>query len=167
MGVEEREIAPGSQVRPARPSLVRRALDRLWLWDEAVRLRWPFSALVAADVSPDDTGDGSRLLIRPAILGFIAVAAITAGVAQGQSPFVSKAPGAWFFGVPAASGSGHPSPDLFFGLVAVYGGLVLFMRVWYGLIRTLSQRPGVPVRKIMAVLALWILPLLIVAPLFS
>ena len=41
------------------------------------------------------------------------------------------------------------------------------MRVWYGLIRTLAQLPGVPVRKLMAVVALWILPLLIVAPLFS
>jgi alpha-1,6-mannosyltransferase len=167
MGVEEREVARGRETPPARASMVGRALDRLAVWDEAVRLRWPFSALVAADVSPDPTGDGSRVLVRPAILGFIAIVAITAGVAQGQSPFVSKAPGAWFFGVPAGSGSGHPSPDLFFGLVAVYGGLVLFMRVWYGLIRTLSQRPGVPVRKVMAVLALWILPLLIVAPLFS
>jgi hypothetical protein len=150
--------------------VVARVLDRLSLWDDAVRSRWPFSSLIAADVSADTTGDGSRLLVRPAILGFIAIAAITAGVAQHQSPFTLKAPGAWFFGVPTSSsvaGPGHASPGLFFGLVAVYGGLVLLMRVWYGLIRTLSQRPGVPVRKIMAVFALWILPLLIVAPLFS
>ena len=137
------------------------------MWDEAVRSRWPFSSLVGADVSPDTSGDGSHLLVRPAILGFIAISAITAGVAQGQSPFTLKAPGAWFFGVPTSAGSSQASAGLFFGLVAVYGGLVLLMRVWYGLIRTLAQRPGVPVRKIMAVCALWILPLLIVAPLFS
>jgi alpha-1,6-mannosyltransferase len=170
MGVEEREIAPGRDGASARASLATRSLDRLSLWDEAVRSRWPFSALVGADLPPDGVrGDGSSLLVRPAILGFIAICAITAGVAQGQSPFTLKAPGAWFFGVPTAtSGSQtHAGPGLFFGLVAVYGGLVLLMRVWYGLIRTLGQCPGVPVRKVMAVAALWILPLLIVAPLFS
>ena len=55
----------------------------------------------------------------------------------------------------------------FLGLVAMYGGLVLFMRVWYGLIRTLSQVKGVPVRKLVMVLALWIVPLLLAPPLFS
>jgi hypothetical protein len=175
MGVEEREIAPGREGTPERTSLATRSLatrsfDRLSLWDEAVRSRWPFSALVGADLPPaGGPGDGSSLLVRPAILGFIAICAITAGVAQGQSPFTLKLPGAWFFGVPTATTSApaHPGPGLFFGLVAVYGGLVLLMRVWYGLIRTLGQRPGVPVRKVMAVAALWILPLLIVAPLFS
>ena len=49
----------------------------------------------------------------------------------------------------------------------MYGGLVLFMRVWYGLIRTLSQVKGVPVRKLVMVLALWIVPLLLAPPLFS
>jgi len=169
MGAKELAVARGRDVRRVRAS-VARALDRLSVWDEAVRSRWPFSALVGADILPDTTGDSSHLLVRPAILGFIAISAITAGVAQGQSPFTLKAPGAWFFGVPTATATGRPphaSPGLFFGLVAVYGGLVLLMRVWYGLIRTLSQRPGVPVRKIMAVFALWILPLLIVAPLFS
>jgi len=171
MDVEEREVAPGCDAVPERASALDRALDRLSMWDEAVRSRWPFTSLVGADVSPDTTGDGSRLLVRPAVLGFLAICAITAGVAQQQSPFTLKWPGAWFFGVPASTVATpalkHPTTGLFFGLVAVYGGLVLLMRVWYGLIRTLSQRPGVPVRKIMAVFALWILPLLIVAPLFS
>jgi alpha-1,6-mannosyltransferase len=168
MGLEELEVAPEREDPATAASLVARGLDRLSLWDEAVRSRWPFSSLVGADVSPDMSGDGSHLLVRPAILGFVAISAITAGVAQGQSPFTLKAPGAWFFGVPASpGGQAHPTPGLFFGLVAVYGGLVLLMRVWCGLIRTLAQRPGVPVRKIMAVCALWVLPLLIVAPLFS
>jgi hypothetical protein len=169
MGVEERQIAPGHEApRPAAPFLSR-VFDRLSAWDETVRSRWPFSSLVVADVSPDSTGDNSHLLLRPAILGFIAICALTAGVAQQQSPFTLKQPGAWFFGIPSSTAGAlkHPTTSLFFGLVAVYGGLVLLMRVWYGLIRTLSQRPGIPVRKIMAVFALWILPLLIVAPLFS
>ena len=147
MGVEEREIAPGRDGTPGRASLATRSLDRLSLWDEAVRSRWPFSALVGADLPPDRVpGDGSSLLVRPAILGFIAICAITAGVAQGQSPFTLKEPGAWFFGVPTSNNAApaHAGPGLFFGLVAVYGGLVLLMRVWYGLIRTLGRSRACP-----------------------
>jgi len=144
-----------------------RVLNRLTAWDEAVRSRWPMSALVGPDLEPGAVaGDGSRMLVRPAILGFVAITAITAGVVQQRSPFVLKRAGAWFFGVPAVGAQGSPH-WLFLGLVAVYGGLVLFMRVWYGLIRTLSKVDGVPVRKLMAVAALWILPLLLVPPLFS
>ena len=51
----------------------------LWLWDEAVRSRWPFAALVGADLPEGLAGDGSQLLVRPAILGFIAICAIIAG----------------------------------------------------------------------------------------
>jgi alpha-1,6-mannosyltransferase len=170
MGVEEAVVARGRNVARAGASRVARAFDRLSLWDEAVRSRWPFSSLIGADLSPDTSpGDGSRVLIRPAILGFIAITAITVGVNQGQSPFTLKEPGAWFFGVPTSTTPTHSvaSTGLFFGLVAVYGGLVLLMRVWCGLIRTLSRRPGIPVKKLMAVLALWVIPLLIVAPLFS
>jgi alpha-1,6-mannosyltransferase len=147
--------------------VVGRVLDRLTIWDEAVRRRWPFSALVGPDVEPGSVdGDGSRLLVRPAILGFIAVTAVTLGAIPQRSPFVLKLPGAWFFGAPAV-GAAPTHEFLFLGLVATYGGLVLFMRVWYGLIRTLQQVEGVPVRKLVAVMALWIVPLLLAPPLFS
>ena len=53
------------------------------------------------------------------------------------------------------------------GVVAVYGGMILFVRVWLGLFQTLRARPGVPIRPLAYMLALWILPLLVVAPLFS
>jgi alpha-1,6-mannosyltransferase len=143
-----------------------RVLDRLSIWDEAVRSRWPFSALVGPDVQPGTSADTTRLLVRPALLGFVAVTAITLGASQQRSPFKLGLPGAWFFGVPASGAS--PSANWeFLGLVAVYGGLLLLVRVWYGLIRTLSQVPGVPVRKLAVILALWIVPLLIAPPLFS
>ena len=77
-----------------------------------------------------------------------------------------KLTGAWFYGVPGV-GDTTKHPLNFLGLIAMYGGLVLFMRVWYGLIRTLSQVKGVPVRKLVMVLALWIAPLLLAPPLFS
>jgi hypothetical protein len=152
---------------PSTVPVVGRTLDRLTIWDEAVRRRWPFSALVGPDLEPGAVeGDGARLLVRPAILGFIAVTAIMLGSVPQGSPFVLKLPGAWFFGVPAV-GSTTKAPLNFLGLIAMYGGLVLFMRVWYGLIRTLSQVKGVPVRKLVMVLALWIVPLLLAPPLFS
>ena len=99
--------------------------------------------------------------MRPAILGFIAVTAITLGVVPQGSPFVLKLPGAWFFGVPAvgADPSKHVAPSS--GLSPCMAASSCFMRVWYGLIRTLSQVKGVPVRKLVMVLALWIVPLLL------
>jgi alpha-1,6-mannosyltransferase len=167
MGLMGRSAATVRGFDPSAIPVVGRALDRLTIWDEAVRRRWPFSALVGPDLEPGAVaGDGSRLLLRPAILGFVAISAITVGAIQQWSPFVLKLPGAWFFGVPpvgAPAGQGFS----FLGLVAMYGGLVLFMRVWYGLIRTLSQVNGVPVRKLVAVLALWVVPLLLAPPLFS
>jgi hypothetical protein len=143
-------------------------MDRLSMWDDVIRARLPFTSLVVPDLGPeamDGATDGSRLLVRPAILGFVAVSAITVGALQPTSPFALKMAGAWPIGI-SASGS-HSPLDLFFGLIAVYGGLLLMLRVWWGLARTLARTPGVPVRKLAVVLALWILPLLIAPPLFS
>jgi hypothetical protein len=167
MGVVGKTAAVVRGFDPSGVPVLGRVVDRLTAWDEAVRSRWPFSALVGPDLEPGAVaGDGSRLLVRPAILGFVAITAITLGVVQQRSPFVSKQAGAWFFGVPPVGV--QPSHDwLFLGLVAVYGGLVLFMRVWYGLIRTLSKVEGVPVRKLVMVAALWIAPILLAPPLFS
>ncbi len=53
------------------------------------------------------------------------------------------------------------------GVVAVYGGMILFVRVWFGLYQTLRARPNVPIKSLAYMLALWILPLMAVAPLFS
>jgi hypothetical protein len=165
-GFFDRLVRRPSRRLVATPAAVR-VVDRLTEWDDAVRSRWPFSALVGPDIPPASVaGDGSRLLVRPAILGCIAVTSITAGVSQQRSPFVLKEAGAWFFGVPA-SGATPSAHGLFLGLVAVYGGLVLLMRAWYSLIRTTSQLQGVPVRKLVGVFALWALPLLLAPPLFS
>jgi len=169
MEVAGRVSAVVRRLDPSGVPVLGLVFDRLMEWDEAVRSRWPFSALIGPDLEPGSVeGDGSRLLLRPAILGFVAITAITLGVLQDRSPFVLKMPGAWFFGVQAA-GTTKPPPSQweFLGLVAVYGGLVLFMRVWYGLIRTLSKVDGVPVRKLVLVAVLWIAPLLLAPPLFS
>jgi hypothetical protein len=151
----------------ALPPAVDRFFDRISRWDTAMRYRWPFNAIVGPDIDPDDVaGDGSRLLVRPAILGFAGLCAITAGASQPGSPFALKLPGSWFFGVPAA-GAHTSTAGLFLGLVAVYGGLLLLMRAWFSMARTLATVPGVPVRSVAWVLALWCLPMLVAPPLFS
>ncbi len=159
----------GARAEPVR-NVVRggldRALSKVAAWDEAVRSRWPFTALAAPGPGPLEPADSDRLLVRPAILGFVAVVAITVGSSFESSPFALKMPGAWFFGVPA-TGQSPGQGGLFIGLVAVYGGLLLLMRVWFGLVKTLSKRPGIPVRKLVAVFALWVVPLLVAPPLFS
>ena len=108
---------------------------------------------------PDDWS----FLRRPAILGFVAVVSICVGASLPSSPFKLEMGGTWFFGE-----ANWPSTTLLLpGVVAVYGGMVLFVRVWFGLYQTLRARPGVPIKRLAYMLALWIFPLLAVAPLFS
>ena len=108
---------------------------------------------------PDDWS----FLRRPAILGFVAVLSICLGASLPSSPFKLEVGGTWFFGTP-----NWPSTTLMLpGVVAVYGGMILFVRVWFGLYQTLRLRPGVPIRQLSYMLALWMVPLLVVAPLFS
>ncbi len=58
----------------------------------------------------------------------------------------------------------HPPID---AIIAVYGGMILLVRVWIGLLRHLSSHPGVPVRKVVVVVVIWAVPLLVAPPLFS
>jgi hypothetical protein len=133
-----------------------------------MRDRWPFRSIVGPDVDPAEvSGPPSRLLVRPAVLGFIGLAAIAAGAAQPDSPFALKLPGSWFFGVPAGSAHQPSTSGLFLGLVAVYGGLLLLMRAWFSMTRTLATVPGVPVRALVWVLVLWCIPMFVAPPLFS
>ena len=102
-------------------------------------------------------------LRRPALLGLLAVVLICVGASLPSSPFKEEMAGTWFFGE-----ADWPSTTLMLpGVVAVYGGMILFVRVWYGLFQTLRARGGVPIRPLAYMLALWIMPLLVVAPLFS
>ncbi len=117
------------------------------------------------------SGSGARtaqprgLVLRPALLGFVAMVAIAIGASLPSSPFKLEMPGVWFFGVPSTGG---PSRwGVYFTLAAVYGGLLLLMRVWWGMTRLYSRCPGVPLKRMMWVFALWSLPMLVIAPLFS
>jgi hypothetical protein len=142
------------------------AADRLAVRLEMLKVRVLPASMLAGRVQPgDDEPEGWRFLRRPALLGFLALCAIALGASLPSSPFKLEMAGTWFFGEPPQGGSSESF--MLFGLVAVYGGLVLLIRVWYGLMKALARRPGVPVRYLGWILALWVLPMLVVAPIFS
>ncbi len=112
-----------------------------------------------------------KQILYPASLGFIALVAIVLGSVQNESPFTLKQQGAWFFGIspnPVISNpKSSPSAWLFIGMIAVYGGMFVFMRAWWMLYKKVNIIRNFPVKTLAVVLLLWILPLLIAPPLFS
>ena len=130
----------------------------------------------AAPITPEPYVPGvtrlSPLLMRPAILGFVASLAILIGASQTTSPFTfTKQPGSWWWGIPglpAVQGqTTAPGQNLFLGVVLVYGGMILLMRAWLGVYRVTQRYPDMPLRALVPILIGWSLPLLVVAPLFS
>jgi alpha-1,6-mannosyltransferase len=155
--------------RPGDPSLVAEALKAgLSYLDRfaGVRARLARAGGPVGEVDPDSQAALPRgLVLRPALLGFVAMVAIAIGTSLPSSPFKLEMPGAWFFGVPHTD---TPSTwAVFFTLSAVYGGLLLLMRVWWGMSRLYARCPGVPIKRMMWVFALWAMPMLVIAPLFS
>ncbi len=149
-----------------RAERIGKAADALAMRLEMVKVRVLPASMLADRVQPGaDEPEGWRFLRRPALLGFVALCAIAVGASLPSSPFKLEMAGTWFFGEPPPGGSSESF--MLFGLVAVYGGLVLLIRVWYGLMKALTRRPGVPVRYLGWILALWILPMLVIAPIFS
>ncbi len=117
------------------------------------------------DPTLDEASGTQGLVLRPALLGFVAILAVAIGASMPSSPFKLEMPGVWFFGVPSTAA---PSRwGVYFSLAAVYGGLLLFMRVWWGMLRLYRSRRGVPVRTMLGVFTLWSLPIMVIAPLFS
>jgi alpha-1,6-mannosyltransferase len=152
------------------PELLHRVQSRLVRWSmaaEGARVRFTPRLALSERIEADNGGpDDWRFLRRPALLGLIAILAVCVGSSLTGSPFKTELAGTWFFGDPSA---GNPTQTfaLLPGVVAVYGGMILFIRVWFGLVQALRHRPGAPLRALSGMLALWIVPLLLVAPLFS
>ena len=143
---------------------VQSRLQRLSMIVDGARIRLTPGLVLSERVEAQNgASDDWRFLRRPALLGFVAILLICAGASLPSSPFKFEASGMWFFG----EGNGSSTFLLLPGVVAVYGGMILFIRVWFGLVQTLRHRPGAPIRTLAAMLALWIVPLLVVAPLFS
>jgi alpha-1,6-mannosyltransferase len=143
---------------------VRPRLQRLGMLADGVRLRIaPRLSLSPPVEARNDGPEDWTFLRRPALLGFLAILSICVGASLPSSPFKLEMPGTWFFG----EGDGTSTFMLLPGMVAVYGGMLLFVRVWFGLVQTLRHRPGAPIRSLALMLAAWVAPLLLVAPLFS
>lgn len=104
-------------------------------------------------------------IVRPALLGFLAIVAIVAGASQPGSPFALKQGGAWFFGIPQPGAGGGVGEIA--GLVAVFGGVAALLVAWFQMVREVRSRPGSPVRSLVPVLLLWTVPLMVAPPLFS
>jgi hypothetical protein len=146
---------------------LRWGFDHLVVLAEVVRVRISPVGVLGENVDPDRANANDwRFLRRPALVGFVALISVAVGVSIDSSPFKLEMPGTWFFGVPSQSGA-VSTAYLLFGLVAVYGGLVLLMRVWYGMTRALTRRPGTPLKHLWLILGLWMIPMLVVAPIFS
>jgi alpha-1,6-mannosyltransferase len=154
---------------PDRPAAGDRATSAVgWLLHRAEAWRDRLVGTTdAVDPTEDveEAADAKGLVLRPALLGFVAVLAVAVGASMPSSPFKLELAGVWFFGEPSTAAPSHWG--VYFSLAAVYGGLFLFMRVWWGMTRLYRRRRGVPVRTMMGVFALWSLPVLVIAPLFS
>jgi len=101
-------------------------------------------------------------MARPAIwwcglLGTAGSVAVVAGSAQPGSPFTTKLPDAWYFGVSPSAGS------QWLGLWLTWGGVLALLAAWYAV----TQFWAADVRRLWAVLAAWTAPLLVGPPLFS
>ncbi len=161
---------PGSE-SPAPPSLAveiyRTGLRLSETFVGSVRQHLDRTAAPGGDQIPSQEGQvrPRGLVLRPALLGFVAMVAIAIGASLPSSPFKLEMPGVWFFGVPRTDVASTWA--VYFTLAAVYGGLLLLMRVWWGMTRLYSRCPGVPIKRMMWVFALWALPMLVIAPLFS
>ncbi len=148
--------------------LGRSLLDRGWALAE--RLRTPLPE--ARPYVEGETRLWRQLLLQSA-LGLLGTVAILWGASQPTSPFTlnevtlgKRALPAgiqtWYFGTGA-----HGHESIFVGVVAVYGGMLLLIGAWLRLIRMIRLHPGIPVRRFVPVFVVWVLPLLVVAPLFS
>ncbi len=101
-----------------------------------------------------------------AATGFIGAVCILIGVAQTGSPFASKLPDAWFFGLPNGA-SGVRQNGTFLGIMCVYLGVALLVGSWFEVVRTLRRHGGTSVRTVVSIIVAWSIPILVMPPLFS
>lgn len=114
--------------------------------------------------------EGWGFLWQPALIGFVALTAILVGASFTDSPFKLEQPNTWFFGAPTQTVNPAVAPNestLILGIVLVFGGLFLLMRVWLRLAEIARLHHGAPVRHLWKIFGLWSIPMIIAPPLFS
>jgi alpha-1,6-mannosyltransferase len=98
--------------------------------------------------------------------GLLGALCVLVGVAQSGSPFASKLPNAWLFGLGnGTSSAGRDST--FVGIIVFYLGITLMIASWFEVIRTLRRGPARPIGAVVAMITAWAVPVLAVPPLFS
>jgi hypothetical protein len=105
-----------------------------------------------------------RRTVGAAVAGFVGMALVVLGASLPSSPFTSKLPGSWIFGIPAP-GSAPPRHELL-GIAVVYGGMLVLLCAWYCIV-TFPGEDGGRLRRLYGVFALWVVPLVVAPPLFS
>ena len=97
------------------------------------------------DPATQSAGPSRPPNLRPtALLGLTGMCSVVIGAVLGGPAFVSNLPGAWFFGTPggplgSVSSSSRHAPIL--SVFLVYGGFVVCVRAWIGLLRLLRAHP--------------------------
>jgi alpha-1,6-mannosyltransferase len=117
-----------------------------------------------------------RFTTVPAVTGTIGALLVLWGASQPTSPFTldyatlkTLSDTTLQFGSPWYFGTGplNRTQGVIAGVVAVYAGMFLMIRGWVGLVRVTRRFPGTPIRRFVPIMIAWMLPLLVVAPLFS
>jgi alpha-1,6-mannosyltransferase len=111
---------------------------------------------------------GSAWLVGWGAVGFTGAVLVMAGAAQPASPFASKLPGSWWFGVPVPPGGAAAGTQWqWLGVAAVYAGVVALLAAWYGVV-TVCRRGGVAsLRPLVGLGVAWAVPLVVGPPLMS
>ena len=115
--------------------------------------------------------EGWGFLWRPALIGFLALVAIAVGASFTNSPFKFETPGTWFFGVPTKPvnllAPVNSDDDAARHHPRLRRPLALSCASWIRLASVALRHPGAPIARLGWMLALWILPMLVIAPIFS
>ncbi len=105
-------------------------------------------------------------LFRWGAVGTAGAVLVVAGAAQPASPFTSKLPGSWWFGVPASSPTAADGTQ-WLGVLAVYAGLVALVAAWYGVVTTCRRSGTTRVGPLVAIGVAWTVPVVVGPPLMS
>ncbi len=100
-----------------------------------------------------------------AVAGFLGLALVVLGASQPGSPFTSKAPGSWIFGVPGPGS--EPTSHALVGIAVVYSGIIIVLCAWYWIVGEPVADDGRALRRLWGVFVLWVSPLVVAPPLFS
>ena len=106
-----------------------------------------------------------RPSVGAAVAGFVGLVLVVLGVSQPGSPFTSKLPESWIFGVP--NPGSNPDRHALIAVAVVYSGLIVVLCAWYWIVSAPTPDDRGGMARLWGVFALWVTPLLVAPPLFS